>query len=330
MLNDVIEFCWKNNIALPSHQIEDESNLDSASLHSIVDKVEEENCMLWKNICKQLRSGILVLMKNGSPYYKHDAKKNFEYEIFLLELLNTIFSFDLVFDEYCRIQKEEFDILYGNSSVFNISDSISALERVALRELNLIIDVYRLLSHFIKGNQREQLLKRFLESYLEVVNLHIGNFLDLYDNKITCGQINLEIKIDPHEGTPFTVHDLKSFSRVFHILYNWSSDIDKTLVNILRQISKSKSHHIMDQSLDSSHLSEIQSWEAQFKPYQPFLIKVVSLYIKCTFDSIFNREENPLMVLVTKELFQDKSIPRKVTTVSTTMRNFMLPHRPNY
>ena len=82
MLVDVIEFCSRNNIALPSHE-EDESSIDSALLHSIVDKVEEENYLLWKNICKQIRSGILILMKTGSPNFSKSSGKSFDYQIFL-------------------------------------------------------------------------------------------------------------------------------------------------------------------------------------------------------------------------------------------------------
>ena len=317
MLVDVIEFCSRNNIALPSHE-EDESSIESALLHSIVDKVEEENYLLWKNICKQIRSGILILMKTGSPNFSKSSGKSFDYQIFLFELLQILLPFNTVFEDYCQVQvnflhqKDLFDSSLSDLPKKNMEITILDLERVVTKVLDIIVNNYKLISHFTNGTQKELLLAKLLELYKETINLYINNFLDFY-NETSFSQINLD-KISNNVST-FSVHNVKSFSNVFCILSNWSQEMDYFLKNISKQFDKSKKDHVKSESSQCLML-HVHSWGKLFVPYQPLLQKVIPVYIQSAFDSIFNGDVSSSLILLDKRRHHSKSIPLKITFVS--------------
>ena len=260
-------------------------------------------------------------MKTGSPNFSKSSGRNFDYQIFLFDLLHVIFPFNLVFEDYCRIQvnflkQEDLNSSHSAELSMNNSATILALEEVVSKELDIVMDNHKLLCHFTRGIQRELSLTKLLKLYRNVVDLHINSFLDFF-NEISYSQINFNsLKIDSNEASTFTVHDVNSFSKVFYILSNWSQKMDNLLQNISNQMEKTKNDHVMEES-SQSLLLYVHTWGKLFTPYQPLLKKIIPLYIQCTFDSIFHGEGNSSMVLVNKKLFQTKSIPCKITLVST-------------
>ena len=318
MLVDVIEFCSRNNIALPSHQ-EDKSNIDSAPLHSIIDKVEEENFLLWKNICKQIRSGILILMKTGSPNFSKSSGRNFDYQIFLFELLQIIFPFNTVFEDYCQVQvnflnQENLNSLSSDLTKKDTKNTILDLERVVTKVLKIIVDNNRLLSHFTNGIQKELLLAKLLELYKEAVDLQTNNFLDFH-NKTSYSHINLDKTFNSSDVSTFSVHNVKSFSKVFWILSNWSQEMEYFLKNISNQFDNTKKDHVMNES-SQCLLLHVRSWGKLFTPYQPLLQKVIPVYVQSTFDSIINGDASSSLISLDKNDLHFKSVPLKITSVS--------------
>ena len=312
-----------NKVALPSYTDED-TNIDNSSLHSIVDKDEEENFLIWKKICKQLRAGILHLMGNQAGSTKSSIQKH-NYKIYLFELLLAIYPFDHVFNDYCQHQVAFLTANLSNSQSETDSDSIFGkngtsvidLGKIGALQLEMIPDDYTLLQHFTVCDQKFLSFKKLLESYDQIIKSQIDTFLENY-SKVGYNQINFDPALRSNtlvEASTFTAYDVKSFSSVFYILFNWSQNL-KTLLKNISKTPKSKDFPIKEESSDGL-MYEVFSWKKCFLPCQPLLKKVIPMYVHCIFDLIVNTKSNPVLKPVAgKHYINDSSFPRKISSVS--------------
>ncbi|XP_066924714.1 uncharacterized protein KIAA0825-like [Clytia hemisphaerica] len=322
VLSDVIEFCFMNKVALPSHT-DDNRVIDNSSLHSIVDKDEEENFLIWKKICKQFRTGILHQMENQANSSKSLIEKH-NYKVYLFELLLAIFPFDYVFEDYCQHQTSSLLANLSNSqsetkheSIFGkIGTAIIDLENIAKLQLDLIPDDYTLLQHFTVGEQKFISFKKLLESYDEIIKSQINTFLENY-SKVGYNQINFDPALRSTtlvEASTFTAHDVKSFSSVFYILFNWSHG----LKTIMKNISKTSSNNDFPIKEESSNgmMYDVFNWKKCFLACQPLLKKVIPMYVHCIFDLIVDTNSNAVLKPVAgKHYMNNPSIPKKISSV---------------
>jgi hypothetical protein len=289
-----------------------------------MDQNEEENVLLWTRICKQLKSGILALMKISKFNSKNVLDKEDNYQIDLFELLLAIFPFEVIFEDYCQKQKEALkfnvstEIQSPNIGLKN-EDHILALKKVAVNSLQMINEGYILLQHFCTPDHRFLCFQRLLQIYEEIVCLHIDGFLDFH-NGVNYQQMNFhpDLVEKEVEASMFTRHDLKSFSMVFYILFNWSQSLKILFKSITdNQVIKTnrKENLFIKDEIPKDFIYNVDHWRNLFLPYKPLLKKVIPAYIEISYDTIITNKET--MTTTSKSTpVTNGYCPRKMSIVS--------------
>ncbi|XP_057307824.1 uncharacterized protein KIAA0825-like [Hydractinia symbiolongicarpus] len=336
ILRDLINFCHRNCITIPSSSEDNDVCQSRMSLNFCADEIEDQTIHLWAKIGSRLRNGIINLLKRlpltniqfGLPE-KNNLEVSDNRRLHLLELMCSFYPSEEVAGIYCQVQLGKLEISSQNmkkQSVVFVGDDDSSrtkafktLETVIEVELSMVNEDLQLFQCLSDQKNKYILFQRLLDIYTNNIIHYLRIFVCCH---IKDSGYNSSLCKDNFIIEKFTANDLRSFAKLFYSLSNWSVTVERIAADLSLNESDNKADDLTARSSKIKVTSLIQDesnflgtfrihdWKEELKPLVSILKQVVSSYIYCVRESVIGanalQEKNMDKTMLTNVLISNK------------------------